>query len=325
MALVLMLGVVTAVPGSVTAAEAQAGSADIVVNSAGDGADANPADGQCRTAAGDCTLRAAIQQANGNTGPDQIRFAIPGSGIKTIAPRTELPSLNDASGATVIDGFTQPGASANTAATGSNARVLIEVVGSGQEAGIRVESAGNTVRGLAISGFVTNVFLVGEGADGNRIVGNFIGARAGGGQGPTPTGVRYTWGVQLALGPDQNVIGAPTLADRNVISGNGTWGVAINHGETSQNFVQNNVIGMTPDLGGRLAQRIGIDIQWWTWGNLIGGDRALEGNLVSGNQLTTSDGWHAGIDLSHDAVNNQVIGNFIGTLGDGDSVAPHSA
>ena len=32
-----------------------------------------------------CTLRAAIQQANATAGADTINFAIPGTGVKTIA------------------------------------------------------------------------------------------------------------------------------------------------------------------------------------------------------------------------------------------------
>src|SRR5207248_11756751 len=43
-----------------------------VVNSTADEPDADPADGVCGTASGDCTLRAAIMQANFTTGPNTI-------------------------------------------------------------------------------------------------------------------------------------------------------------------------------------------------------------------------------------------------------------
>src|SRR5438270_3448401 len=43
-----------------------------VVNSTADEPDADPADGFCQTASGDCTLRAAIMQANFATGPNMI-------------------------------------------------------------------------------------------------------------------------------------------------------------------------------------------------------------------------------------------------------------
>ena len=68
------------------------------VNSTLDGSDATLQDGRCDTnalAAGDqCTLRAAIEQANDGSGTDVINFDIPdifGSGVKTIKPGSPLP------------------------------------------------------------------------------------------------------------------------------------------------------------------------------------------------------------------------------------------
>lgn len=46
--------------------------ASLVVTTTTDQADAAPGDGACRTAAGSCTLRAAIQEANARSGPDTI-------------------------------------------------------------------------------------------------------------------------------------------------------------------------------------------------------------------------------------------------------------
>lgn len=48
------------------------------VNSTGDSADSNTADGACNDGAGNCTLRAAIQQANATAGPDTINFSVTG-------------------------------------------------------------------------------------------------------------------------------------------------------------------------------------------------------------------------------------------------------
>ncbi|HLF85374.1 MAG TPA: FG-GAP-like repeat-containing protein, partial [Blastocatellia bacterium] len=53
-----------------------------------------------------CTLRAAIMAANSNPGADLIAFNIPGEGVHTIAPATELPIIGDA---VTIDATTQPG------------------------------------------------------------------------------------------------------------------------------------------------------------------------------------------------------------------------
>ncbi|MEM9561609.1 MAG: CSLREA domain-containing protein, partial [Actinomycetota bacterium] len=299
---------------------AAAQSSAIVVDSAGDQADGDPTDGTCRTSAGTCTLRAAIAEANARPGPDRIFFAIPGSGVKTIDAATPLPTIDDATGALTIDGYTQPGATPNTAAAGSNAAIRIQIAGPAGGHLFRIRSAANEIRGLAIYRANIVVQIDGEEADGNRIVGNFIGTDAAGTY-ENPVGVtggNTGVGVLIELGPDRNVIGAPGPADRNVISGNGGYAVRINHGETSEHRIQNNVVGLNPSLTAKLRQVHGIDLQWWTWGNLIGGDDPSEANLVGGH-IT-----RAGIELSHAAQSNLVIGNLIGTMPDGDSVTAFS-
>jgi|SRR5215217_2142106 len=48
------------------------------------------------TPVAECTLRAAINEADytdTNPGADTINFAIPGSGVKTIAPESALPTI----------------------------------------------------------------------------------------------------------------------------------------------------------------------------------------------------------------------------------------
>ena len=63
------------------------------------------------------SLRQAIIDANANPNvgglPDEIDFDIPGSGLQVISPLTGLPPITDP---VVIDGYTQPGSSPNTAA-----------------------------------------------------------------------------------------------------------------------------------------------------------------------------------------------------------------
>src|SRR3954447_15983623 len=70
------------------------------------------------------SLRQAIIDANGHSGPDNISFNIPGSGVRTIAPVTELPAITSP---VTIDGYTQTGSTANTLANGDNAVLLIEL------------------------------------------------------------------------------------------------------------------------------------------------------------------------------------------------------
>lgn len=64
-------------------------------------------DGICSSLLDDCTLREAIRAANANAGKDTIAFNIPGDGVHTIKPTTQLPALSEA---VIIDGYTQPGA-----------------------------------------------------------------------------------------------------------------------------------------------------------------------------------------------------------------------
>src|SRR5947208_8337718 len=86
-----------------------------VVNSTADEPDADPADGVCGTASGDCTLRAAIMQANFATGPNTIivpsgMYLITRVGYDDDALVGDLDIKHDltiqgaGSGATIIDG-----------------------------------------------------------------------------------------------------------------------------------------------------------------------------------------------------------------------------
>src|SRR5262245_53416398 len=59
---------------------------------------------------GSGSLRQAILDANNNAGADTIRFAIPGAGVHTITPTSELPTIT---GPVTIDGYTQQGSSPN--------------------------------------------------------------------------------------------------------------------------------------------------------------------------------------------------------------------
>jgi CSLREA domain-containing protein len=61
------------------------------VNSLGDGADSDLGDGVCNDGAGQCTLRAAVQQANQLAGGDAVNITVNG----TISLTSQLPTLTD--------------------------------------------------------------------------------------------------------------------------------------------------------------------------------------------------------------------------------------
>ncbi|HNC44997.1 MAG TPA: VCBS repeat-containing protein, partial [Acidobacteriota bacterium] len=123
------------------------------VNSTGNGADSNTADGVCNDGSGNCTLRAAIQQANASSGADVINFAIAGAGPHTIAPTgsTNLPSIQET---LTINGYSQSGASRNTLSIGDNAVLRIELNGTGAgpaSRGLQVDASNCVISGLVIN------------------------------------------------------------------------------------------------------------------------------------------------------------------------------
>ncbi len=121
----------------------------LVVNSAGDAGDSDPGDEVCRTAASatECTLRAAMEEANAWAGSDTITFNLPGPSF-TISTASVMPDITEA---VVIDGTTQPGyiAGSNMATIdGSSIAVPITIDGLTVAPGINV-----TLRGFAVVEF----------------------------------------------------------------------------------------------------------------------------------------------------------------------------
>src|SRR5262249_8419651 len=131
-------------------------SSTFVVGSTGGTPDAVPGNGACDDGSGACTLRAAIQEANALSGSDIITFAL-GAGTSTIAPLTPLPGITGTvsvqgktGGATRIqlNGGPVGGAGVNgllLAAGSSGSLVRSLVMNRFSRAGLRIESANNTV------------------------------------------------------------------------------------------------------------------------------------------------------------------------------------
>jgi len=185
------------------------------VNSSGDAADDDTGDGICQTAtAGECTLRAAIQEANRASGAATINFNIGGGGMQTIAPASALPALTNTSGIT-IDGFSQPGSSPNTDPIADNAVYGIELVGNGPNAfdGFFVGTPNNVFRGLDMHAFRRAIWFNSDTADNNVVEGNMFGLTPSGNFDPTYTYVAASSCIVLQIGADHNIIGAPGAAN----------------------------------------------------------------------------------------------------------------
>jgi hypothetical protein len=259
------------------------------------------------------SLRWAITQTNNNGNPndvDLIQFHIFGDGPYVITPQTTpLPAITQK---VKIDGYSQPLTQANTLEVGNNANIRIVIAGetlSGVQpvpndlAGLAVNADGCTIQGLAIRGFSAGIR--GEairitGKD-NSILGCYLGTDATG-----LAAAPNREGISIMSGPG-NAIGAGTPASRNVIAGNAGSGITI---WAPGNRVQGNYIGVDKTGQGRLGNQTGVRI--FHSENLIGGDTALQGNVISANR-------EDGISLDRqrprpDPIDdNKIQGNLVGT------------
>ena len=253
------------------------------------------------------SLRQAITDANGRAGVDTIAFSIPGAGVHTITPVTQLPSITDA---VVIDGYTQPSASPNTLANGDNAQIRIELSGqsAGAANGLNINAPNSIVRGLSINSFTGAhpnghaLFITGNS---NTIQGCFLGT--------DPTGESARPNDRDGIffdGGQNNIVGGVTPAQRNIISGNSLTGIVlVNAAQGDQiqgNYIGTDATGMS-DLGNNGA---GVVINNSS-NNVVGGTTNAARNLISGSG--TSALRASGVVLEAGATNNVIEGNFIGT------------
>ncbi len=140
-------------------------------------------------------------------------------------------------------------------------------------------------------------------AQGNVIVGNYIGLAA---DGTSALGGGWN-GVGISDGAASNRIGGATTAERNVISGNDSAGVYL-WSSAHDNRIVGNYIGT--DASGTAAvpnQFDGVGITGSSALNSVGGSAAGEGNLISGN------GQYGVRIRDAGSTDNTVSGNTIGT------------
>lgn len=263
---------------------------------------------------GVCTLREAITAANTNTasgalagecvagsaaGVDDIVFNIPGAGVKLIAPATQLPQITTP---VHINGYTQPGASANSlsAALGSNAVFLIEIDNGGtpNAATLTVSgaSAANTIiEGLALSrsansGCCANMGVYVTATTNVWVRGNLLGSDA--------TGTVAKRFQDRAIYVDSNTdgviigssIAALTPAYRNVVVAAGT---GITSSGTANNItIRGNFVGTRPS--GLTAVSAGaVDLGIWldnATGASVVSDNVIAGTSSRGIQTRFSNG-----------------------------------
>jgi CSLREA domain-containing protein len=241
---------------------------------------------------GECTLRAAIQQANADGAPATITFDPSVTTIITAGlPAITVPI--------VIDG------------TNAAGKPGVELVGGpGAGTGLALLGGSSTVKGMVIHSF-SSAGIALSGGGGNHIEDNYIGTDVTG-----TVALPNAVGVGIDHSPG-NTIGGTTAAARNLISGNTVWGVSIfGFGPSaSGNVVVGNYIGT--DITGLAGLGNGQGVTIGAFANTIGGTAGeATRNLISGNAKD-------GVFLQASAVGNVVEGNFIGTDKTGAAILPN--
>jgi hypothetical protein len=288
----------TMMAATLMAAPAHASTTFVVNSQQGDGPDATTADGLCKTSSGECTLRAAIQQANFTPGADTINFNATG-GV-SLRPSTPMPVISDA---VTINGYSQPGSSPNTLSTGTNALTQVDLIGENlpSGSGLDIRANNTVVRGMLIGRFKgTGISISG---DNNKVEGNYIGTE--------PIGVddigNGSDGVLITTGSDNNTVGGTSPAARNAISANDQNGLNISAG--SGNKVLGNLIGTQTDGITPLGNtRSGVRIVEGS-NNTVGDGTASGANTIAFNGTPNSG--TGGVEIQEAGQGGNANGNRV--------------
>jgi CSLREA domain-containing protein len=258
--------------GVMVALPAVAGAAQFTVNSTVDAADANTSDGVCAAAGGQCTLRAAVQQANVLTGADTVVMPAGTYPIASSLPLSSLITLVGPAGArgTVISGA--PGTSV-----------------------ITINSSGVTVRGVTVTGGARGIWVQG----GTDIILDQVAARGNGVSSATNlfAGGIFVGGTASVVLTRSLVAGNTLTSTSGQASGGGVYvangGVLTAVATTIAGNVANSASG-SGAFGGGVA--IGAGGQATLRHVTLAGNSAPSaslassgGNLNNGGQATVSD------------------------------------
>lgn len=260
------------------------------------------------------SLRGAVELANATangSAPDEIKFNIPGTGVRTITLNSALPAITDP---VVIDGWSQP--------RWNNAPLIELTAAAGTVMdGISISGGGTTVRGLVLNGFTKAVAITSKGN--NTILGCYIGTDSSG-----TSAVPNDVGIS-SFNTSNNRIGGSTSQDRNIISGNRRHGVAIDDADsrydpsTGGHVIQGNYIGTdvsgtraVPNFSSPGSSSATGGLHVIARGTLIGGAAPGEGNVVSGNNAVGI--WQYGSAV-------RIFGNIVGADATGSLALPNAS
>jgi CSLREA domain-containing protein len=290
------------------AAPGLAGAETFTVNSTADEVDASAGNEFCETAAGKCTLRAAIEEANFGAGEDAIGFeegVFEGDSDSVIEPASALPTI------------TTP-LSLNGRVCETEAGVqgpCVEVDGVAGDPVLSIEGVGNVeIEALALTG--AEAGLETAATPGLRLRGSWFGVGLDGAAAGSATGLR------IGPGSDSSRIGGEGPGTGNLVANSDGTGLEIVG--SSNVRVLGNAFGVTP-TGAQAAPNdvnlaISSTVDAVATNNVVGtrvspaaaATAGCDGgcNLISGSSLSGID--LTGLGGSGPPVGTTIVGNHIG-------------
>lgn len=292
------------------------------VNSISDRSDASPGSGGCNTGflipgpggalANECTLRAAIEEANARAGADNIRFStvfLTSSDI-VLTLLSALPPITDP---ITIEGYSALGFDESNPNEFPAVRIEPDdgVVIPGLV--LSADAGGSVIQGLALNGFAFSALRIL--GDNNVVQGSHIGIGPINRSGNGGNGIEIVGNTNV-MG---KVCGAGTCSGRgNVIAASTENGIFVEDGQDNQ--IYGNRIGTNPQgtsdsaNGFGTGNATGLAVGLSASDTLIGSRITGSGNLISGN---------SGSGILIDSATTTVQGNFIGTNVSGAAAIPN--
>ncbi|HEX7244188.1 MAG TPA: hypothetical protein VF245_01315 [Solirubrobacterales bacterium] len=301
--------------GCLMAVPCAASAATYTVDSTGDQVDKNLGDEECETAAGTCTLRAALEESNESTGiADAIGFEsaeFKGQLADTLEPASLLPTIEDQ--------VSIEGGVCTTQAGQQGPCVGIQATSLGY--GLSVEDVeGVLIEGVAVTGATTGIRAINE-AEELTVRGSWVGEKLDG-----TNGTGTNTGIWLDPGSDEATIGGTEASQRNVIVNSSFEGLDVEG--ASEAVVQGNYFGVKSD--GKTQAANGKDIEitdtvaFEAIENEVGATVASGAVPCDGGCNVISGATFAGIDLQGNGGNEKpatgpttIHGNYVGLSADG--------
>jgi titin len=168
--------------------------------------------------------------------------------------------------------------------------------------------SGNNFLGIDVAGVCRGAATTANVIEGNRIGTNAAGKAAVG---------NFQYGVLLEQCSSATRVGGTTVGSRNLISGQGGTGVAID--TSNGNLVEGNYIGTNAGGTAAIANQWGIQLSEANT-NTIGGTTSGARNMISGNG---SEAIRANSSVNGNAIEGNYIGTSasgLGALGNGEGV-----